>query len=859
LGDFEIFGLGAKGEEAILPHNRMKRVIFWLVWVCGLMGQTPEQRAAEMVARMSLAEKVLQMQNNAPAIPRLNIPAYDWWNEALHGDARAGNATVFPQAIGLAATWDTALEQRIADAISTEARAKYNDAIQHDNHRRYYGLTFWSPNINIFRDPRWGRGQETYGEDPYLTSQMALAFIQGMQGHDAKYFKTIATAKHFAVHSGPEVSRHQFDARVSQTDLDDTYLYAFRKALSAGNAYSVMCAYNSLFGSPACASDFLLKDELRGRWNFKGYVVSDCGAVSDIFEGHQDAGSMAEAAAKAVNAGTDLTCGTEYKHLPEAVESGLISEATIDQSLVRLFTARIRLGMFDPPASVPFSGIGMEQVSSAEHRDLALQAARESIVLLKNEKHMLPLTTIPKTIAVVGPAADDPDVMLGNYYGTPSRIVTPLAGLQQVIGSRAKIRWALGSLYAGASAALIPSANLRAPGGQFGVLAEYFNNDKLEGAPVLTRPEPQGYFVYEMRRLAVVKRLPQPTFSVRWTTNLHVDATGDYDLGLARQECDSCIGTNTWRLYMDGKELVNQTKRAANGYLIMRATVHLEAGHLYAIRAEYLQTDGGAGVELVWAPPADVSLAEAVKAVKESDLAVVCMGLNSRLEGEESPIQIPGFAHGDRTDINVPAQQEKLLRAVLDAGKPVIVVLLNGSALAAVTAQERAQAILETWYGGQEGGLAIAETILGKYNPGGRLPVTFYESAGQLPDFSDYSMKGRTYRYFEGKALYKFGYGLSYSEFQYSDLKFQNLAEGVLVSATVKNVSGVAGDEVAQVYVSNPATVNAELKAFKRVHLNAGQSETLVFPIAKAEIHAEQVSVGGGQPDEQSLKGTLPK
>jgi len=848
----------------------MKRLIFAAFAACSLLAQagltqaalaqTPEQRAAELVSRMTLAEKVLQMQNNAPAIPRLNIPAYDWWNEALHGDARAGYATVFPQAIGLAAMWDTDLEQRIADAISTEARAKYNDAVKHGNRRRYYGLTFWSPNINIFRDPRWGRGQETYGEDPYLTSEMALAFIKGMQGNDPKYFKTIATAKHFAVHSGPEVSRHQFDATVSQADLDDTYLYAFRKTLSAGNAYSVMCAYNSLLGSPACASDLLLKDELRTKWNFKGYVVSDCGAVSDIFEGHHDAGSMAEAAAKAVNAGTDLTCGNEYKNLPEAVEKGFITEATIDKSLTRLFTARFRLGMFDPPASVPFSGIGMEQVSSVAHRGLALQAARESLVLLKNENHALPLATLPKTIAVVGPAADDPDVMLGNYYGTPNFIVSPLAGLQQVIGYKAKIKWALGSLYAEASAALIPSSHLRAPGGQFGVLAEYFNNDKLEGAPVLVRPEPQGYFVYEMRRTPVISRLPKPTFSVRWTTNLHVDVTGDYDLGLARQECDSCIGTNTWRLYVDGKEVVNQTKRAANGYLIMSAKAHLEAGRLYAIKAEYMQTDGGAGVELVWAPPAEVSLAEAVKAVKESDIAIVCMGLNSRLEGEESPIQIPGFAHGDRTDINVPEPQEKLLKAVLDVGKPVIVVLLNGSALAVRTAQDRAQAILESWYGGQEGGLAIAEAILGKYNPGGRLPVTFYESAGQLPDFSDYSMKGRTYRYFTGKPLYPFGYGLSYSEFQYSSLKFQNLAEEVLVSATVKNVSKVAGDEVAQMYVSNPATVNAELKGFKRVHLNAGQSTTVTFPIAKAEIHGNRsVSVGGGQPDGQCLKGTLPQ
>jgi len=675
--------------------------------------KSPEDRAADLVSHMTLQEEVLQMQNSAPAIPRLGIPAYDWWNEALHGDARAGNATVFPQAIGLAATWDTDLEHRIADSISTEARAKYNDAIRHDNHGRYYGLTFWSPNINIFRDPRWGRGQETYGEDPYLTSRMAVAFIQGMQGNDPKYFKTIATAKHFAVHSGPEVSRHRFDAQVSKTDLDETYLYAFRKAITDGKAYSVMCSYNRLLGAPACASDLLLKDYLRDQWKFPGYVVSDCGAVDDIFDGHKVAASMPQAAAMAVNAGTDLTCGTEYKDLPEAVAKGQITQSTIEQSLKRLFVARIRLGLFDPPPLVPFSSIGMEQVSSVEHRGLALEAAEKSIVLLKNQDHLLPLRSLPKNIAVVGPAADDPDTMLGNYYGTPSRIVTPLAGLQQVAGSKANIHWALGSLYASVSEALVPSSALTAPGGQRGMLAEYFSNDKLAGAAALTRVEQRGYFVYEMRNAAVMHALPRATFSVRWTTTLRVEHSGDYELGLARQECDSCVGSNTWRFYLDGKQVVNETKRAANGHLTTMVKAHLEVGRQYAVKAEYLQTESGGGVELVWAPPAEAALEDAVNAVKQSDLAIVCMGLNSRLEGEESPIQIPGFAHGDRTDINVPEPQQELLEAVLALGKPVIVVLLNGSAVAVKEAKERAQAIVETWYGGQEGGLAPANTLVG--------------------------------------------------------------------------------------------------------------------------------------------------
>ncbi|MBV8896267.1 MAG: hypothetical protein JO051_07140 [Acidobacteriaceae bacterium] len=380
---------------------------------------TPEQRSADLVSRMTLEEKVGQMMNSAPAIPRLGIPAYDWWNEALHGVARAGLATVFPQAIGLAATWDTDLEHRITDAISTEARAKYNDAIKHDNHGRYYGLTFWSPNINIFRDPRWGRGQETYGEDPYLTSQMAIAFIKGMQGTDAHYFKTIATSKHFAVHSGPESSRHQFDAKVTDDELKNTYLYAFKATVEDAGVDSLMCVYNAVNGAPGCASKFLLQDTLRDAWHFKGYVVSDCDAVEDVYSGHHYAASLAEASAKSVKAGTDLDCGKSYSTLVEAVKKGYITEQEISRSVERLFVARFRLGMFDPPERVPFSNIGMDQVQSPAHQRLALEAARKSIVLLKNDGNTLPLRSVPKSIAVVGPAADDPDTLLANYNGIP--------------------------------------------------------------------------------------------------------------------------------------------------------------------------------------------------------------------------------------------------------------------------------------------------------------------------------------------------------------------------------------------------------------------------------------------------------
>src|SRR5579884_2145973 len=813
---------------------------------------SPEQRAADLVSRMTLEEKVSQMQNAAPAISRLGVPAYDWWNEALHGVARAGLATVFPQAIGLAATWDTDLETRMAEIISTEARGKYNQAIRDNNHSRYHGLTFWSPNINIFRDPRWGRGQETYGEDPFLTASMGLAFIKAMQGDDPHYFKTIATSKHFAVHSGPEELRHQFDVKPSRQDLDDTYLYAFRQTLMPGGAYSVMCAYNSVNGAPACANTFLLQDNLRKAWKFPGYVVSDCGAVGDIYRGHHYADSIAEASAKAVKAGTDLDCGTEYRTLVEAVQKGFISEDEINHSVERLFVARFRLGMFDPPERVPFSNIGMDQVATPEHAKIALEAAEKAIVLLKNENNILPLTNVPKNIAVVGPAADDPDALLGNYNGTPPHIVTPLQGIRNKFENRATVTFAQGSVYAESSTALIPSDVLtpaNGNSGEHGLFAEYFNNDNFQGTPALSRVEPRGYFVWAMHDPAVIRVLPSPTFSVRWTAVLHPTATGEYQIGIAREECDSCPGTNSTRLYLDGTLLIEQNRRSASGHQALRKALQLEAGKTYNIRVEYAQREGGSGVELVWTPPAESLLQQAVDTIKQSDVAILCIGLNSRLEGEESPIDIPGFSHGDRTDINLPAPQKHLLEAALDTGKPVIVVLVNGSALAVSLAKQRAQAILEAWYGGQEGGTAIANTLSGDNNPGGRLPVTFYESVDQLPPFNDYSMKNRTYRYFTGKPLYPFGYGLSYSDFRYSDFSAKlGTDTKYQLSVRVTNQSSRDGDEVVQLYFKTP-TENIALKGFKRVHLKAGESRSVRFLVDQGTFRSSKLlGIGGGQP-----------
>ncbi|MBV9442927.1 MAG: glycoside hydrolase family 3 C-terminal domain-containing protein, partial [Acidobacteriaceae bacterium] len=780
---------------------------------------------------------------------RLGIPAYDWWNEALHGVARAGLATVFPQAIGLAATWDMDLEHRITEAISTEARAKYNDAIKHDNHGRYYGLTFWSPNINLFRDPRWGRGQETYGEDPYLTSRMAIAFIKGMQGDDPRYFKTIATSKHYAVHSGPETSRHQFDAKVTEQDLE-SYLYAFRATVLEAGVDSFMCAYNRVNGAPACASDFLLAEKLRNAWHFGGYVVSDCDAIDDIYTGHHYASSLAEASAKAVKAGTDLDCGKSYSTLTEAVSKGYIDEREIDRSLERLFVARFRLGMFDPGERVPFSKIEMDQVESPSHQRLALEAAEKSIVLLKNDG-VLPFQSIPKHIAVIGPAADDPDVLLGNYNGIPSHIITPAQGIARKFGKTSEVVSALGSTYVESWPALIPEAALTPDGtaGRHGLKAEYFANDNLSGQPQLTRVDPRGYFVWDMSDPAVVKAVPRQSFSLRWTGSIEVKRTGDYQLGVMRVECHSCGRRDSASIYLDGKLLVDDKKRAADQMSATTATATLQAGHSHLLRVEYRGTGGGGGLELVWKPPADVALQDALDLAKRSDVAVLCIGLNSRLEGEESKIAIPGFSGGDRTSLDLPAPQQKLLRSVLDTGKPVVVVLMNGSALAVPIVKTRARAVLESWYGGQEGGTALANTLSGDNNPAGRLPITFYESLNDLPPFDDYSMQGRTYRFFKGPVLFPFGFGLSYSKFEYSALAAKRASGGYEVTASVRNDSSRDGDEVAQLYLRSQPESGPQLKGFERIHLRAGEIRSLRFFVASEDAKAAHfVSIGGGQP-----------
>jgi beta-glucosidase len=823
---------------------------------------TPEARAANLVANMTLEEKVSQMQNTAVEIKRLGIPAYDWWNEGLHGVARAGLATVFPQAIGVAATFDTDLMHQISTTISTEGRGKYNDAVRDGNHGRYFGLTFWSPNINIFRDPRWGRGQETYGEDPYLTSRLAVAFIRGIQGDDPHYFKAIATAKHYAVHSGPETTRHTFDVTPSAADLKDTYLPAFQASVVEAKAYSVMCAYNAIDGKPACGSTMLLQDTLRKAWGFQGYVVSDCGAITDFVHGHKYSPDMAAASAAAVQAGTELDCGTEYKSLVDAVHRKLIPEAEVDRAVEKLFVARIRLGMFDPPARVPFSKLSMADVSTRINQLLSLQVAMESMVLLKNDGNTLPLKSKPANVAVIGPTANDPDALLGNYNGIPPHMITPLEGMESAWGENA-VHFALGAAYTAQSNALIPPNVLtpaKSGSGTQGFTVEYFDNDDLKGQPKLTRTERQGYLRWDMRDKAILAAAPRDRFSVRWSGQLTVTQSGSYQLGFTRLECADCPGKDSADFYLDGKKIVSADQKVQWQPSTKMAAVDLAAGKQYKVVVEYRQSGAAAGLEIVWHPQADLLLKDALDKVATADIAVVCLGLNSKLEGEESPLKEPGFEGGDRTTLDLPSGQQELLTKVLASNKPVILVLLNGSAVTLPAGGPAPRAILEAWYPGQEGGTAIAATLIGKNNPAGRLPVTFYQSTSDLPPFDDYSMKNRTYRYFTGKPLFPFGYGLSYSSFTYSNLSVSRGPAELTVTAKVTNASKVAGEEVPQLYLSYPDAQNSprlELRGFTRVHLAAGRSQTVRFTLKAADLRKAKtlISVGGGQPSAEWTGG----
>jgi beta-glucosidase len=828
-----------------------------------------EQRVDDLISRMTLEEKASQLVNQARAIPRLKVPAYDWWSESLHGVAVNGT-TEFPEPIGLASTFDAPAIHRMAVAISTEARIKHAQDVRAGHSDIFEGLDFWAPNINIFRDPRWGRGQETYGEDPFLTARLGVAFVTGMQGDDPRYYRTISTPKHYAVHSGPESTRHAANVPVSKHDMLDTYLPAFRATVTEGQAGSVMCAYNAINGQPACANEFLLVDQLRDKWAFHGYVVSDCGAVRNIFDGHRFSPTQPEASAISLKRGMDNECidfvakvkdNHDYAPYIEAVRQGFLKESDMDLALKRLFTARMKLGMFDPPEMVRYTKIDEKLLDGPENRALALKLANESMVLLKNDG-TLPLRTSAIHIAVVGPLAEQTQYLLGNYNGIPTHVVSVAEGLRAEF-PEAQLHFVSGTQFLSKTASPVP-AGLLASDGKPGVRATYYSQGDMLALlgsgrlpdPIVTRFEPG---IGMSANLLPPEVAAVPLLIVSWEATFTPQESGDYDFGMS--------GEGFLRVSLDDKVIAMSFH--SNGIETKLGRVQLQAGHAYALKVEY---GLGGGVDdhpkLVWAKRESRPSPEAFAAAKAADVVVAVVGITSELEGEEMAVSEDGFNGGDRTSLDLPKPEQDLLEAVAASGKPLVVVLMNGSAMSVNWVKEHSNALLEAWYAGEEGGRAVAETLAGVNNPAGRLPVTFYTGVDQLPAFEDYSMANRTYRYFTGMPLFAFGSGLSYSQFTYSNAKLSRkklpAGEPLTVEADVKNVSKRDGDEVVEVYLNFPKLPGAPIRAlrgFTRVAIPAGKTEhvrlvleprdlSYVTEDARIMIAAGnyRLSIGGGQP-----------
>ncbi|MBA9078275.1 glycoside hydrolase family 3 C-terminal domain-containing protein [Rufibacter quisquiliarum] len=828
---------------------------------------TIEARVNDLVSRLTLEEKVAQMLNAAPAIDRLGIPSYDWWNEVLHGVARTPyKVTVYPQAIGMAATFDTTSLQVMADYSALEGRAIYNKAIaEGKSGQRYVGLTYWTPNINIFRDPRWGRGQETYGEDPFLTAMLGRAFVRGLQGDDPKYLKAAACAKHYAVHSGPEPERHVFNAQATNYDLWDTYLPAFEELVVNAKVAGVMCAYNAFRGQPCCGSDVLMNDILRNQWQFTGYVTSDCWAIDDFFKNHKTHPDAASASADAVMHGTDIDCGTDaYKALVQAVKDGKITERMIDVSVKRLFTIRFRLGMFDPVALVKYAQTSPEVLESAPHKAHSLKMAQQSMVLLKNDKNTLPLKKNLKKIAVIGPNANNPIAVLGNYNGTPSTIVTALQGIKNKVGSGTEVVYEQATTFT--KDTLLVYTNISSQlsfDGKAGVRAEYFNNRDLKGEPVATRQEPAINNAWQEGE-TVVGSMKAYNFSARYTTDYTASATGSITLEVE--------GDDGYRLLVDGKEMLNAWER--NRWGAKNFKLPTKQGQKYRLVLEYVQREGKASVQLRAGNFAKTGFKALANRVKDADVLIYVGGISPQLEGEEMQVNEPGFNGGDRTSILLPRVQTEVMKALKATGKPVVFVMMTGTPIAIPWEAQNLPAIVNAWYAGQSAGTAIADVLFGDYNPAGRLPVTFYKSDSDLPPFGDYTMDNRTYRYFKGQPLYGFGHGLSYTTFQYDQLevpKSSRVNSPVPVRVRVTNSGKLDGEEVVQLYVSKQVpgykTPIRALKGFKRISLKRGESQVVTFELrpqdlavisqdgsAEYEAGTVQISVGGSQPDAQSKK-----
>jgi beta-glucosidase len=867
---------------------------------------SPAERAHDLVGRMTLEEKVSQLEDWATAIPRLGIPDYQTWNESLHGVARAGYATVFPQAIGMAATWDPNIVHSMGNVISTEARGKYNQAQREDNHRIFYGLTFWSPNINIFRDPRWGRGQETYGEDPFLTARLGVAFVTGVQGDDLNHLRAVATSKHFAVHSGPETLRHGFNVDPTARDLEETYLPAFRATVTEGHVQSVMCAYNSIDEFPACTNKMLLKDHLRDAWGFKGFVVSDCGAIVDVNQGHKKTPDITHSAALAIQAGADLSCSIwtpGFNTLADAVHQGLVTEDLITQSAERLYTARFQLGLFDPQGSSPLDRIPFAVVGNPQNRQFARRAAEESIVLLKNDG-TLPLKLPVAHVAVIGPTADQLSSILGNYVGTPVRPSTPLEGMLQQFRAApdpskpaaipaSPVLYAQGSTLANGVGVPVPRT---AFGMDKGLKTEFFATPDWTGRPLLTMTQPAVQADWENAQ--PVPQLLTHDYSVRWSGALTVPAPGHYVFTLEPGDSFPYSPAESYRFTLDGKVLSEGSLRqgpdlAAMGNFkaapgasptappvmnfpkVPSIAVDFTDTNPHDFRLEYSHSGdrSGGGLTLKWEAPAQALLDEAVAQARQADVVVAFVGLSPQLEGEEMRIKIDGFDGGDRTSLELPAPQQKLLEALSATGKPLVVVLQSGSAVALNWANQHANAILEAWYPGAEGGNSVARTLSGQNNPAGRLPVTFYAGLDGLPAFTDYTLKGRTYRYFTGKPLWGFGFGLSYSTFKYSPVKLSadsiKAGDPITATVTVTNTGAVNGDEVVEAYLKTPQAGGPihSLAGFERVSIAAGDSKDVAITIDPRTLSSVDdqgnrsilagkytLTLGGAQPQETEAK-----
>lgn len=826
-------------------------------------GLSHEMRVNDLVSRLSLEEKIAQLNYDAPAIKRLGIPAYNWWNECLHGVGRAGKATVFPQAIGMAASWNKELMHEIGNVISEEARAKYNRFQELGKTDIYYGLTFWTPNINIFRDPRWGRGQETYGEDPFLTGEMAVSFIEALQGDDPDYLKVVATSKHFAVHSGPEHSRHSINLNVDNIDLWETYLPAFEKTIKKGHVASVMCAYNRFRDEACCGSNVLLQTILRDQWEFDGYVVSDCWAIHDFYRenGHNLAETPEEAAALAFSTGTDLNCGNTSRHLEGAFRSGLISESEINKALSRLFRARMKLGMFDPPEIVPYSDIPYNTVRSVKNLEIALQASRESIVLLKNE-NVLPLSNTHKKIAVIGPLADDYRVLLGNYHGTSDNLYTPLRGIKEYAAKNdMAVNYEPGCLITQDIPILVPiPSDYLVTKGKSGLNGRYFDNRNFEGEPEIIRRDKHIDFLWNDK--TPISGEMADHFSVIWEGQIKAPVSGKYAFGI-----NACNGV---KLYFEDSLMIEFNN--IHHPLQKSFFRDLESGKEYSVRIEFFSYGNDPVAKLLWAPPDPNMEERALESILNSDITILFMGLSPYLEGEEMPIMVDGFSGGDRTDIKLPSTQEAFIKKAVNSGKPLVLVLMGGSAIALNESDTNIPAILHAWYPGEFGGKALTEVLFGLVNPSGKLPVTFYRSVADLPDFEDYTMNNRTYKYFNGDPLYPFGHGLSYTSFEYSDLNISELKglEPVRVSIKVKNKGHLVGNEVVQLYISDlmasARVPKLSLEGFEKISLSPGEEKEISFKLAAEQFAIINelgqkilepgsfvIHVGGKQP---GMKGT---